>query len=78
MAAKGKTYPWQKLERLEGYIESNIDDFKSTFLDTGTQYVQHIGFMSYGLIIEVGDYASGDVIIKFVDGKLFKRWLQGY
>lgn len=78
MAARGLVYPWQRLENLEKYIESRREDFTSTFFDADTQFVQHIGFMSHGLIVQVMDNMSGHVTFEYVNGKPFKRWLQGY
>lgn len=78
MAAKGIIYPWQRLENLEGHIEARKEDFIKTFFNAETQVVQHVGFMSHGLIVQVMDNMSGHVTFEYVQGKLFKRWLQGY
>ena len=78
MAAQGHTYPWQRLKCLEEHIETRREYFTKTFFDIDTQYVQHIGFMSNGLIVQVMDSASGEVAFTYVLGREFKRWLRGY
>jgi len=77
MAAKGTTYPWQRLKRLEEHVEYRREDFTKTFFSDNL-YVQYISFMSDGLIVQVMDDMTGDVTFKYVAGKAFKSWLWEY
>ena len=77
MSAKGQVFPHLRLKKLMEDVESRRESFTERFLDSSL-YFTHIGFMHDGLILQVMHNMTGVVSMKYVEGKAFKRWFNGY
>ena len=77
MAAKGNTFPWQRLKALEEHIAKRREEFSKKFFGE-ILYITQVAFMSDGILVGVSDNPLGQEDYRFIDGKDFKRWLSGY
>lgn len=77
MAAKGNTFPWQRLKALEEHIEKRKEEFTKKFFGEILS-MKHIAFMSDGLIVVMHNEQTCEDYYRIINGKDFKRWLSGY